>query len=204
MEAARWRHLADRLGCPRLAARFDHLDRAYTERHRHYHTDVHIAECLEHFDEMRELCERPDEVEYAIWLHDVVYHPRKRDNEEKSAQLAAAWLVECDLGRDVVERVTALILATRHDGEPATGDEAVLIDVDLAILGAPPTRFDAYETQVREEYRWVPGPLFRRGRAEVLSGFLERPQLYHTAWMRERREETARANLSRSLEALEG
>ena len=37
----------------------------------------------------------------------------------------------------------------------------MLIDIDLSILGAPPARFAEYEQQIRAEYAWVPGILFR-------------------------------------------
>jgi predicted metal-dependent HD superfamily phosphohydrolase len=48
--------------------------------------------------------------------------------------------------------VRDLILATRHDVSPPAGDAALLVDVDLAILGSPVERFDEYEHQVRQEY----------------------------------------------------
>ena len=95
-----------------------------------------------------------------------------------------------------------LVLVTRHDGEPKTPDEALLSDIDLAILGAGPKRFDEYETQVRAEYRHVPTALYRPGRRKVLNGFLERPRIYHTEWFRERYEAQARRNLERSLARL--
>jgi predicted metal-dependent HD superfamily phosphohydrolase len=96
-----------------------------------------------------------------------------------------------------------LILATRHDASPATADARLLVDVDLAILGAPAARLDEYERQVRAEYAWVPGPIFRRKRREILEGFLSRPRLYGSEAFRATFEETARANLSRSIRTLD-
>jgi predicted metal-dependent HD superfamily phosphohydrolase len=90
-------------------------------------------------------------------------------------------------------------MATDVDGPgPRT-----LIDVDLAILGAPAERFDEYEQQVRAEYSWVPGVLFKRKRREILEGFLRRPTVYSTEHFRGRYEVAARANLSRSIHQLE-
>ena len=79
-----------------------------------------------------------------------------------------------------------------------------MIDVDLAILGTPAERFDEYERQVRDEYSWVPGFLFRRKRREILTAFLARPHVYNTERFRVRYEAVARANLARSIERLNG
>ena len=55
--------------------------------------------------------------------------------------------------------------------------------------------FAEYDAQVRAEYRWVPGWLYRRKRREVLAGFLARPAIYGTERFRERFEGRARENL---------
>jgi predicted metal-dependent HD superfamily phosphohydrolase len=44
------------------------------------------------------------------------------------------------------------VRAARDDATPLTRDAALVVDVDLAILGASAERFDEYERQVREEY----------------------------------------------------
>ena len=78
----------------------------------------------------------------------------------------------------------------------------LLADIDLSILGATAERFDEYEVQVRQEYAWVPGPLFRRKRGAILQAFLARPSLYSTPWLRGRFEAQARSNLQRSVARL--
>lgn len=95
-------------------------------------------------------------------------------------------------------RVRALIMATCHDAVPDDDDARLLVDIDLAILGAEPTRFAEYDQQVPAEYRWVPGWLYRRKRKEVLAGFLARPAIYGTERFRERLEARARQNLGSS------
>lgn len=78
----------------------------------------------------------------------------------------------------------------------------MLVDADLAILGAEPARFEEYEADIRQEYRWVPSFLYRRKRRALLREFLERPAIFCTAGFRQKYEAAARRNLERSLEAL--
>jgi predicted metal-dependent HD superfamily phosphohydrolase len=174
----------------------------YAEPHRRYHTVQHLDECFSRLDDARAVAEHFHEIELALWFHDAVYDPRRPDNEAQSAALARAEGVGAGVPASVLARVDSLILATRHDASPATPDATLLVDVDLAILGAPVDRFDEYEQQVRAEYAWVPGLIFRRKRREILEGFLSRPRVYGTEAFHAKFEDAARANLSRSIRAL--
>ena len=128
-----------------------------------------------------------------------MYRSRGGDNETESADLAVLWLMRGGATVAVADRVRELILATEHGtDESADGDVAIMLDIDLSILGADDERFAAYEDGVRHEYRWVPGPLYRKKRAEVLRGFLERTPLYRTEYFRERLETRAKQNLRRA------
>ena len=202
MNPRRWERLCRRMECASVVPRFNALADAYSEDHRRYHTGRHIDECLSLFDALRDLCDHPDEVEYAIWLHDVVYRSRRSDNEERSADIAIGWLAECQVEKESIERVRGLILTTTHSDRPRTRDERVIVDIDLHILGADSDRFDEYEAQVRGEYRWVPAPIYRRRRAQILQHFLSRDPLYNTERCRAWFEASAKENLSRSLARL--
>ena len=50
----------------------------------------------------------------------------------------------------------------------------------------------------------VPEPIYRKGRSEILRGFLNRASIYQTAWFRQRYEDRARENLERVLTTLAG
>lgn len=195
----RWKSLWRGLAGAAPAQEFAALASRYAESHRHYHTAQHIDECLAHFDGAHTSCEHPLEVELALWFHDAIYEPRAKDNEEKSADWAVRVMQESALSQDAQTRVRALIMKTCHHALPETTDEQVLVDIDLSILGADAARFDEYEAQVRAEYRWAPGFLYRRKRREVLEGFLARESIYSTAHFRNPLEKKARDNLARSL-----
>ncbi|MCM8797191.1 MAG: N-methyl-D-aspartate receptor NMDAR2C subunit [Candidatus Omnitrophica bacterium] len=186
-----------------LKAVFHDLEKRYHEPHRHYHTLRHLSRCLEELDGARSQADSPFEIELALWFHDAVYDPRRSDNEEASAGLAEESL-NGFIDGESLSRVTALILATRHAGPPDTSDERLAADADLAILGSPPDEYREYEEAIRQEYSWAPEDGYRAGRARLLSRLLARPQIYYTGHFRQRYEERARANLSRSISLLRG
>ncbi|WP_378942604.1 hypothetical protein [Mesorhizobium sp. ANAO-SY3R2] len=174
---------------------------------RHYHGIRHIEALLALAAEYRADLTDPDAVDAAIWFHDAIYDSRSKDNEAQSAALAADKLKgRTDDAR--IARIVAMIEATAtHEIPPladahARQDAALFLDMDLAILGAPATAFDAYEAAVRREYSWVSDTDWRKGRAAVLRGFLARPRIFHTDILAARFERQARANMKRSLETL--
>ncbi len=205
LDQQRWAALWGRLGArDNGLSSFNRLTAAYTEASRAYHTAEHIRDCLVQFDLSRSAAQRADEVEAAIWWHDAVYRAGGRDNEGRSAGLARTALGEAGVSPDVADRVATLVLATRHLTLPSEPDEALLCDIDLSILGRSQDVFDEFERRIRREYAWVPEPLYRRARTEILEGFLRRTSIYQTGHFRERYEAPARANLERVLTELGG
>lgn len=176
---------------------FSRLVAAYGESHRRYHTEQHLSECLGHFSEALDCATQPGEVEIALWFHDAIYDLRGKDNEERSADWAGRALEQAGADDALRRRVRALIMATRHEALPCGKDEQLLVDVDLAILGAAPERFEEYGRQVRAEYSWVPGFIYRSKRKEILRSFLARESIYSTDHFKARYEAQARANLAR-------
>ncbi|HYM86985.1 MAG TPA: hypothetical protein VET30_09640, partial [Pseudoxanthomonas sp.] len=129
-----------------------------------------------------------------------------------SADLAMAeisrWLPEA--GIDTL-RVAELINLTARHGQlsPADfGDDGFsldarhFLDCDMAILGAVPEVFDAYDRGIVEEYKGhVPGFLFRLNRRRFLKGVLARERIYLSDWFHQRCDAQARDNLRRMLDS---
>jgi len=196
---ARWAETWSLLGLAPPSGPLALLVERHREPHRHYHVLGHVLDCLGKAAASRSIQRRPAAVELALWFHDAVYDTRRADNEERSAELAAAQLARL-VGEDLVAEVRELVLATRHRADPPpSGDAAVVADVDLTILGEPPDRFDAYQAAIRREYSWVPSFVYRRRRARLLEGFLARERIYATDRFHERYEAAARRNLTRAL-----
>ena len=176
----------------------DRLFARYLEPHRHYHTLSHVEACLEVLDRNPGLATRPAEVELALWFHDVVYDPRAKDNELRSAKFAGRVLLEAGLEDSSIRRIEQHILAT-SDHAATDQDSKLVVAIDLAILGAAPEAFDVFEQQVRREYGHVPDLLFVMARRRVLKRFFERPVIYEVPELRDQLEARARANLGRAL-----
>jgi len=181
---------------------FDQLVAAYTEAHRHYHT-------LEHLGEMFRVVARlpvvdPRAVQLAVWFHDVVYDPRAKDNEARSADRVVEWLGPLGVPPIVLTRVAELVRATAHLTADAASDPdtVTLLDADLAILAAAEHRYQRYATDIRQEYAWVPEDVYRTGRVAVLETFLARPRLFHTELMFAEGEAAARRNLTSEVARL--
>ncbi|MGB6117348.1 MAG: hypothetical protein WBF87_03935, partial [Mesorhizobium sp.] len=125
------------------AAMIEELTRRYTAPDRHYHDLRHIEALLALLERHRDAFADPQAVEAAIWFHDAIYDSRAKDNEERSAQLAAQWLAG-DTPPARLSRIVRMIEATAGHRltEGLSGNERedtrLFLDMDLSILGAEP------------------------------------------------------------------
>lgn len=173
---------------------FEEVCQHYTGPGRFYHTLDHIQSVLEIVDRLGSHARNRNVVLLAAWLHDVIYDSRAADNEERSAEYAEQLCVRVSLppGRMVAD----LIRKTRTHDAGGDADAEILLDADLAILGASEDAYQTYAEQIRQEYAWVPEADYRQGRRRVLQSFLSRPRIYH--WLVDR-EAAARRNLAAEI-----
>ena len=182
----------------------DELIARYSEPHRRYHTMVHIEDCLAQVAASTDMDEDQRALmDAAIWFHDAIYDATRNDNEAASAQLAADRLAAEGAPQSFIDEVVRLILLTAgHSVQAGDVLGARLVSIDLSILGAESDRYDAYAAAICEEYAHVPEPLYRAGRAAILSRFLESEALFADPVWAGRYETQARANLTREIAAL--
>jgi predicted metal-dependent HD superfamily phosphohydrolase len=169
---------------------FQDLCNHYGEPGRSYHTLIHIQDALRHVEILAAHAQNLQAVKLAAWLHDVIYDPKAADNEERSAEYAMDLCKKLSVVDSAL--VASLILKTKTHEAGNDPDAQVLIDADLAILGATEATYRAYAEQIRREYAWVPEPEYQTGRTRVLQHFLSKPRIFH--WL-EDLEEPARRNL---------
>jgi predicted metal-dependent HD superfamily phosphohydrolase len=141
-------------------------------------------------------------VQLAAWLHDVVYETQAEENEEQSAAYAGRLLQRLALPAEVIATCQRLILTTKGHRAGPDPDSPILLDADLAILGAAEPDYARYARAIRQEYAWVPEEQYRHGRTRVLQGFLQRGRIYLTEPMFQALEARARANVTREIQSL--
>ena len=186
----------------------EELRRRYSNPKRHYHTWEHPREMFRMLERVDEQVECLPGVVLAIVYHDVVYDPRRTDNEARSAALMRRMCRGMD--QFWIERADTLITATKGHVLPpgdAAADAAHFLDMDLGILGAPEQRYRRYCADVGAEYSHLTPEQWRQGRAQVLRAFLRRlgeGQLFHTDWARAAFTERASENMHTELRELVG
>jgi len=157
--------------------KFDEVCLAYAEPGRFYHTLDHVLAMLDTVDSPACQAKNLNAVKLAAWLHDVIYESKASDNEERSAEYALRLCEQLAIPEG--QQVASLIRRTKAHDAGDDPDAQVLLDADLAILGASESEYQAYAEKIRQEYSWVPEHEYRTGRRQVLEKFLTRPRLFH-------------------------
>jgi len=193
-----------------LAQVMDGLRRRYAEPHRAYHGQAHVDAMLDSLHSVRHAFAAPEAAELAVWFHDAIYDPAASDNEARSAALMLDQMTGL-AHPAALQRAATMICATATHAVPPglapdlVRDTALFLDLDLAVLGADPGPYDAYERGIAAEYGPVHGEArFRAGRLAFLQAMLARPRLFLTPEAHQRLDPPARANIARAIRALTG
>lgn len=177
------------------------IDKYYSEEHRSYHNKTHLIELFKYFDLYKDNLDNPDIVAFSIFYHDIIYNIWKKDNEEKSADLALKELSQINIHTFYLEQIHKLILATKTH-QANDNDTKWLVDFDLAILGKPSEVYQNYAKLIRKEYKLVPNFMYKKGRKKVLQHFIDKPFIYATDEFRSLYENQAKENLTNELHSL--
>lgn len=179
---------------------WDVLNRAYGSDSRHYHTLGHLSEVYQLLEEYYN-GNIPETSLFALFYHDIVYSTLRGDNEERSAEQAAAFLTSLAIDELTIGRVREMIIATCN--HTATDRETqIFLDADMAILGSSEVRYKEYCAAVRREYGIYPDILYNRGRVKFLEKIRDREHIFLTDWFRDRFEARAKINLDKELKSL--
>jgi predicted metal-dependent HD superfamily phosphohydrolase len=185
---------------------FRKVERAYASPGRRYHSFQHIRACLELARQIP--FDRPERALLALLLHDAIYAPGRKDNEELSAQFAGEMLASesrleaADIA--AVQRMIRLTADHASDGSGMSADEKRVLDIDMSVLGGSWQEYLAYCGGVFGEF--CPGVVdeaqYRAGRRAFLERQLARPGIFLLPEFRSTFELSARANIRRELDEL--
>jgi len=178
------------------------LLRAYQEPHRRYHTLAHIEHCMAMFDLCESLTAVPDALEIAIWMHDAILEPGRRDNEAMSAELYLQ--ISADTHGDGMRRlVSRLIMATLHDGNTLEdADSIYMVDIDLSSFALSWDEFLRDSQGLRAECPHLSDADYRLNQTGFQRMLLARPRFFLSDFFFDRYEQQARNNLVRYFEYL--
>jgi predicted metal-dependent HD superfamily phosphohydrolase len=174
----------------------------YHEPHRHYHTLDHIEHCLGKFEQCKALVDHADTLELAIWFHDAILDPARRDNEARSTELylQLSGGAHSEVQRQAVNR---LIMSTLHDSEIIDDDDSIyMVDIDLSSFGLPWDEFLRDSRAIRAERPQLSDQDYYLNQTRFQRSLLARPHFYLSDFFFDRLETRARTNLARYFDCI--
>lgn len=181
---------------------WDEIVSCYGEHGRHYHNMLHLMNLYGELENVRADVKQWDVMMFALLYHDIVYNTLRKDNEERSAELARKRLLSLGVDDKRINQCCTMILATKGHTVSHDNDINLFTDADLSVLGKDASLYLAYAAQVRKEYSVYPSLIYNPGRKKVLKHFLSMERIFKTPHFYSRYEEQARRNLLNELESL--
>ena len=149
----------------------------WSEPHRHWHTPTHLYEMIEGVKDLFKE-NKIDEKEYHILIiaalfHDIVYNPKRNDNEEKSVEYMMSLQPPCldediaDEKAKIIEKICDIIFNTKtHDSKDGLCKK--FNKLDTCILDAPFIEMLDWENKIYKEFRWAGWKQYKKGRIKFL------------------------------------
>lgn len=150
----------------RLLSRYNILDNIldrYDEPHRFYHNWNHIQYMLDLAKKRNILT---DDLYLAIIFHDIIYDPKAKDNEEKSAELFYSLIPN--------DQIKLAILETKHH-QSSSKLSKMLCDLDLYNLHDDFDIFYNYAMNIFKEYQFVDFKIYKEERRKILESYNVEP-----------------------------
>ena len=174
----------------------------YLSSERYYHNFEHVKDLLNHIQYEQSITEEERRILiYTAFFHDLVYDPKRKDNECNSASVAGYWLKKIGVSESIIKKVSQIIHVTeKHKSDDCLSN--LFIDMDLSILGSEPEKYLEYANKIRFEFSHLSNFLYRIGRKRFLKKLLSRPKIYMADTYYSKYEMVARRNLQTELNAL--
>jgi predicted metal-dependent HD superfamily phosphohydrolase len=147
----------------------------YGQSHRYWHTPQHLYEILEGVKELHKE-KKITKKEYSILMiaaifHDIVYDPKRTDNEEKSVEyMMVRYDVDAshaDENINDLNKIQEVILDTEtHSSQDPLSKK--FNKLDTAILDAQFIEMLDWENKIYKEYKWAGWKQYKKKRIQFL------------------------------------
>ena len=186
----------------KLPSSFQKVKKLYQQNHRGYHNLSHMYNLFKLAEQAQIIDQK---FETAIWIHDVIYQPYYKNNEERSAVFFKKMLQKYPqhtISKEDINWIDKTIMSTSGHQPRLDNDLLKLfLDMDLSILAVDWHIYKQYAKAIRKEYWIFPEGKYKKGRKSVLSHFLTRKQIFFTNEFKVF-EKKARENLKREISEL--
>lgn len=151
---------------------YDILER-YNESHRYYHTIDHIINMIYYTKKL----DSDINLFLAIVFHDIIYDPKRNDNEERSVEYFKKEMIGSKFYDEEsvhfntnfdADLICKMIMDTKNH-EDTTGHSQPLIDADLEIFKGDFKELLETEEQIFKEYQFVDWNEYKKKRIQVLT-----------------------------------
>ena len=146
----------------------------YNEPHRYYHNMDHLMNLLSAIEAKRYEPEARLSLSLMAVFHDAVYDPRNKDNEEKSAELAEAFLSDINFDKEKQKEIIQAILDTKNHHLATSYLSKRFCELDLAsLLYGDVATLVRDEKNLFREFQYRDVAMYKAGRRAFLTEFIE-------------------------------
>lgn len=149
----------------------------YDEPHRFYHTRQHLSEIFNYLDEYvnndydNNLTDDDlDKLSISTYFHDIIYNPKKQNNEQKSVDLLNEYT---QIPQSIRYDCSKIILDTSSNFPPIEKLSKLFWDADRNILLQNIDILIDYENKIFKEFQFVPYDVYKEKRIEFLTKCIE-------------------------------
>jgi predicted metal-dependent HD superfamily phosphohydrolase len=185
----------------------------YSQSWRKYHNLNHLYHFVSQADQLftEQKIKNYVNTLLAIWFHDIIYIPSRKDNEDRSCEIfmqffqdiKGALILENIFESVDTETILNYIMCTKshfEDNEYDDTDLNYMLDLDLLTFSLPYEKFIENNKGIHFEFtHHLSEEQFKNGRGNFLKMVLKKKQIYRTPEMYEKYEKLARENIQRDL-----
>ena len=169
-----------------------------------YHSVHHVFSLLDRLEPLKKCVRNIEMIQAAIWFHDIIYDPKRNDNEEKSKQVFQ-YYAGTRFSSYFIDNVGMFIMCTKDHKLPEKDldphllqDLKIFLDLDMSIFDTESKEYSLYAYNIRREYEKTV-PNYEEMRIKFLNSVLEKSNIFYTVYFKD---EKARENINWEIDLL--